>query len=278
MAPLVVTTASLNTDNTVRISWNGAPPPLPKLIFRSGSPIKNVSDLRRALLLGRVTGASVFTDTPPAGLAFFYAVVNEAGYFQDAPFDPADATLEPVEVPLPPKNNTQLFNEMPPVLSTSESSRPLPLPLKETLIDPLTGETLSLDRYAEKFQADLRPSVRQALKNYSTPVPPQALPLPSILPPEDQKNLTGLDLQLATIVQTSFKKGEWSNCETRLNALACLPLSEATGSRLQFYLAQTLAEQGQFRKATLALLSSEPGKVLKNLWLKALLERLEVNS
>ncbi|NNM67268.1 MAG: hypothetical protein HKM06_04550 [Spirochaetales bacterium] len=115
----------------------------------------------------------------------------------------------------------------------------------------------------------------QVLKNYSSDVSLQALPPPSVLPQEELKNLTGLELQLAEVVQTSFKKGEWSSCEARLNALASLPLSEAASSRLQFYLAQTLAEQGHYRRAALALLSSDPGPSLKQSWLKALLARLE---
>ncbi|NNM67269.1 MAG: hypothetical protein HKM06_04555 [Spirochaetales bacterium] len=126
---LTQVSASLAGGKTVQVSWTGAPASQPLLIFRSGEPIKNVSDLRRALLLGRITGTSVYTDAPPAGLGFFYAVVNEAAYFQNAPFDPADVTWEPVEVPLSAQNDTQLFNEMPPVLSAGESSRPLPLPL-----------------------------------------------------------------------------------------------------------------------------------------------------
>lgn len=139
----VVTNFQGRVDGTkVKFSFLITPPESNWLLFRSLEKPKNRQDLETSPLLGTISGSiSVYEDTPPPGLKYWYSLVDAAAFAADLPgiLSSANVTPSPLGIELTaPAVTPAVATPVPETAAsaTEPPATPVPAPGSPTVATP----------------------------------------------------------------------------------------------------------------------------------------------
>lgn len=227
------------------------------LIYRATSPVLTAQELASAVGVGDVPGtATSFSDTPVAGIPYYYAVIDSEMLRNGAIELTAgeNTTRTPIEIPLPAEAAGPKLYATP---------RPRPLPLLRVTSDLASGTPLPPSALASApMTVELSSASRTDVASLLDSLPPvktRKLSLRILDPEKGVVAQTGEEISLKAIVDGPLKDGEWQAAERRLEDFLNIPRAQAIEQRASFYLGQAYYFQGDYRKAFLGFLTAEKG-------------------
>ena len=262
-APAIVSdlTVALSGKN-LQLSFRSVPPEKKVAIYRTTSPVKSLTNLKDATLLGTTTGTkSPWVDTPPPGLDFYYSVVDASALANNTAgaFTSANTTELAYGFPLvkvsEATQSAALSASLRPAIDLS--LRPLPVPKLTFFNDPVTGQAMA-SQPATQSPVKVNTETEKVLSAWTKGMKevPIAFPAPRTLPEEIAKGPTGNQKLLSQAVQAYFLQKDWKSTVELLNQMLNLDLEARLEARAHFYLGQSLAAQKSYRLAFLELLSA----------------------
>ncbi|MDR2094218.1 MAG: hypothetical protein LBP76_01705 [Treponema sp.] len=256
--------------NQVVISYQNTNGAQSAILYRSGTPIRQMSDLVRAVIVRSGINSPV-TDYPVPGISYYYAVIFEEdltrGNVRIVPG--ANATEQAVSV----SDTENRFGLPAGMESRQEGIRAMPLPLIS-----LYTAAPSLNSTGEIPQpSPLGSEAAKAVAGIKGPEPVAEPPLkkPRAFSQDLEIPAGGEEYTLRSIVQDSFVKRDWGRACDELIRFLSLPRSSASEARARFYLGQAYYYSGLYRESLFEFLLVEaqyPQEAEE--WTQAVLARL----
>jgi hypothetical protein len=241
------------------------------ILFRSTSPILTPADLARAaysIILS--PGTTQRTDTPLAGINYYYAVVDAALVNSGrAVLTPGqNTTASPVAMTLrEPLSRTDIAR-----------SRKYPLPAPHILYAVESGDELLpplpfLLPPQMSLSAPVAERVDTAIERLRRP---DAQPAFTLLVHEQAPNLEGEDQALSAIALAAASATDQKDTVARLSDFLSVPHSVTATTRARFYLGQAHFLRGEYREALVELIFARSSFYVETqVWIDASLERLD---
>ena len=250
------------SGKTLQISFRSVPAEKKVSIYRTTIPVKSLTNLKDATLLGSTTGSkSPWVDSPPPGLDFYYSVVDASALASNTAgaFSSANTTEIAYGFPLVKVSEATQTAALSAALrpAIDQSLRPLPVPKLTFFNDPVTGQVMATQP-ATQSPAKVSPETEKVLSAWTkgVKVATIAFPAPRTLAEESAKGPTGNQKLLSQTVQAYFLQKDWKSSVDLLNQMLTLDLEAGLEARVHFYLGQSLAGQKSYRKAFLELLAA----------------------
>jgi hypothetical protein len=257
-------------ENRVIISYRNTNGNKSAILYRSVAPIRQMSDLVRAVIVRSGVNSPV-TDYPVPGIPYYYAVIFEEDLTSGNVriVSGANATVQAVSV-RDAENRLGLPVE---TESRQEGIRAMPLPLIS-----LYAAVSSINSTGEIPQLSLLGSeAAKAIAGIKVPEPAADPPLkkPRAFSQDLEIPAGGEEYTLRSIVQDSFVKRDWPRSRDELIRFLSLPRSSATEARAHFYLGQAYYFSELYRESLFEFLLVEaqyPQEAAE--WIQAVLARL----
>jgi hypothetical protein len=269
VAATVTEIAAEGTKDGITVSFRSSRADRDLLLFRSDIPMDERSDLVGSVtnLLDR--GASSFREAPPAGLDFYYAILDakmfELGKVQLTPGE--NSTKVPARIPLSTSTSVSVGTPL---------RRPKPLPMLVLSSEVESGDSFAFELELPSRQ-ELTPAASKAVAKLLTrfPLKEEAERVVEVLEAETQSSVTGEKYLLATIVAESLSSGNFDEAEERLKSFLSVRRSPEAEARAHFYIGQTYYFRGFHNMAILEfLLAWDFFYSEVNLWLDASFKKL----
>ncbi|MDR1905271.1 MAG: hypothetical protein LBQ88_23695 [Treponema sp.] len=255
--------------NRVIISYRNTNGAKSAILYRSGTPIRQRSDLLRAVIVQSGISPPI-ADYPVPGIPYYYAVIFEEdltrGNVRIVPG--ANATVQAVSI-----RDTENRFGLPGMEGRQEGIRAMPLPLIS-----LYAAAPTINSTGEIPQpALLGAEAVKAIAGIKAPEPNAGLPLkkPRAFNQDLEIPAGGEEYTLRSIVQDSFVKRDWIKARDELIRFLSLPRSSASESRARFYLGQAYYFSELYRESLFEFLLVEaqyPQEAAE--WIQAVLARL----
>jgi len=229
----------------IKISFVSDKPNRDLMLYRSDSPLESLSDLLNAVSWVLIEGTTKFGDVPPAGIGFYYAVLDaelvKAGKVAFVPGE--NSTQFPVQVPLETAEKVETPDG-------ETSTRIMPLPYLILSKEVKTGNELKSSIYLPR-RVELNPATSEAVEAVLADAPRLNEPQMKValLNPDQTENPTGEEYLLKAILHEHLLSGRYSQAETELVNFLSVRRNREIEVRAHFYLAQSLYFQRQYRKA-----------------------------
>jgi hypothetical protein len=240
------------------------------ILYRSVAPIRQMSDLVRAVIVRSGINSPV-TDYPVPGIPYYYAVIFEEDLTRGNVriVQGANATVQAVSV----RDTENQLGLLTGTESRQEGIRAMPLPLIS-----LYAAVPSINSTGEIPQpGPLGSEAAKALAGIKVPEPAADTPLkkPRAFNQDLEIPAGGEEYTLRSIVQDSFVKRDWPRARDELIRFLSLPRSSATEARARFYLGQAYYFSELYRESLFEFLLVEAQYSKEAVeWIQAVLARL----
>jgi tetratricopeptide (TPR) repeat protein len=234
--------------NGIYISFRSSERDKNTLLYRSSKPFTHYNDiLTAALVKDHVT--SPYIDYPPAGMAYYYALIYEEDIRsgQATIYPGNNATVDPVHFGTIARGASGSAGT--PAYSPAPAT-----PQQSTYLDPGSGY-FSTVRSPSPLSAEAA-AVAEAFRNQTEPAP--VIPRssyginmePRVFNQDVQSNIaSGEDYELALIVRGSFFSKNWGVACMELERYLAVSHSQNAAVRARFYLGQCYYFMGNARAA-----------------------------
>jgi hypothetical protein len=233
---------------SVRFSTNR--PGRPLILYRSSSPIEDFQDLVTAVPIILEPRTKDYLDSPPAGLAFFYAVVDEELLKVGRPgiVPGENATMTPVRIPLTAAAI---------VTAERRKERASPLPLLVLDRTVYSGGSISPaivvpaeETVARQTEESIDAIVQRQAEEPFAPLVLQVLAI-------DKASVGGSDQYiLHEIVTDLLERGKIVEAAGELEGFLRVRRAPDIEARAHFYLGQALYLQGRYSEALFEFLEA----------------------
>ncbi len=229
----------------IKISFVSDKPNRDLMLYRSDSPLENLSDLLNTVSWVLIEGTTKYGDMPPAGIGFYYAVLDaelvKAGKVSLVPGE--NSTQFPVQVPLEKAEKVKTPD-------SKTSIRIMPLPYLILSKEIKTGEELKSSIHLPR-RVELNPATSKAVGAILADAPHlnERQMKVALLDMDQIENPTGEEYVLKAILHEHLLSGGYSQAETELVDFLSVRRKRQIEVRAHFYLAQSFYFQRQYRKA-----------------------------
>ncbi|MCK5557377.1 MAG: hypothetical protein KAJ01_03300, partial [Candidatus Hydrogenedentes bacterium] len=223
------------------------------MLYRSDSPLENLSDLLNTVSWVLIEGTTKYGDMPPAGTGYYYAVLDaelvKAGKVSLVPGE--NSTQFPVQVPLEKAEKVKTPESEP-------STRIMPLPYLILSKEVKTGDELKSSIHLPR-RVELNPTTSKAVGAILTDAPQlkERQMKVALLDMDQIENPTGEEYVLKAILHEHLLSGSYSQAETELVDFLSVRRKRQIEVRAHFYLAQSYYFQRQYRKALTEFLMTQ---------------------
>ncbi len=223
------------------------------MLYRSDSPLENLSDLLNTVSWVLIEGTTKYGDMPPAGTGYYYAVLDaelvKAGKVSLVPGE--NSTQFPVQVPLEKAEKVKTPESEP-------STRIMPLPYLILSKEVKTGDELKSSIHLPR-RVELNPATSKAVGAILTDAPQlkERQMKVALLDMDQIENPTGEEYVLKAILHEHLLSGSYSQAETELVDFLSVRRKRQIEVRAHFYLAQSYYFQRQYRKALTEFLMTQ---------------------
>ena len=223
------------------------------MLYRSDSPLENLSDLLNTVSWVLIEGTTKYGDMPPAGIEYYYAVLDaelvKAGKVSLVPGE--NSTQFPVQVPLEKAEKVKTPESEP-------STRIMPLPYLILSKEVKTGDELKSSIHLPR-RVELNPATSKAVGAILTDAPQlnERQMEVALLDMDQIENPTGEEYVLKAILHEHLLSGSYSQAETELVDFLSVRRKRQIEVRAHFYLAQSYYFQRQYRKALTEFLMTQ---------------------
>ena len=217
-------------------------------LFRSSTMISGYSDLIEGVSWILSPGLSSYQDKPPAGVAYYYAVLDaemvKLGKVELT--SGVNTTQYPAQLPL---------GSVKPELESADSLRTLPLPFLIISKNVESGEALAPRLYLPETR-EIASETQNAVDRLLADLPPaaQADKQLEMLAVDRVNQMDGQAAALKSIIEGSLFTGSYAEAQTELQTFLTIRRTEDLESRARFYLGQAFFFQGRYRKALIEFL------------------------
>jgi len=239
------------------------------LLYRSSRPLTQYTDLLGAVSYVVEPGLDTVTDKPPAGLEYYYAVLDsELVKLGEVKLVAGrNATSEPVRIPI-----QEAARQEP----ASSPVRAVPLPFLSLERSVFSGEALG-PRITYPDTRELSPAAEQAVSEILRGIvdPGPAKMSVVVLEIDRTEAQGGEDYVLKSIVRERLASGQYAAAEQELVDFLSVRRGPEPAARACFYLGQTRFFQGRYRQALLDFLGARGEYYAEaDPWVDACLDRL----
>ena len=260
---------SSSTGDSISVSFKSSRTDREVLLIRSSSEISDFRDLIEGVSWILSPGVTTYDDKPPAGIGYYYAVLDaEMAKLGRVSLIPgANATPYPVQLPL---GNVQ------PEPDNPGSLRTLPLPFLIISKDVESGEILGPRLYLPET-VKINQETQAAVDKLISGLPTVAADAkhPEVLPVDKGSMSDGQAVALKSIVEDNLLIGEYEKAQEDLQKYLKIRRTDDLESRARFYLGQAFYFQDRYRKALMEFLLARDNHYLKvRGWLDACFEEL----
>jgi len=220
----------------IRVTFAADRPGRALVLYRNTAPIARVGDLLGAVALILAPGTTAYLDTPPAGIAFYYAVADdELAKTGKARFVAGmNATSTPASVPL-------AAGQIAAGTATGPVARARPLPFLVLERGVYSGEGVE-PAQAAPARKELEPQTDEAVSALLASMPrtsPKPM-LPVVLEIDRAVTGGGEESILQSVVQEVGRTADKGVAEERLRSFLSIHRSPELEARARFYLGQVL--------------------------------------
>ncbi len=259
-------------DDTIIISFSTNQPSRELLLYRSSSPLQEYTDLIGAVAYVLDPGSTSHHDNPPAGLDYYYAVLD-AEMVKMGKVDLAageNATFTPAQIPL--KEETAIE-------SAPQIYRGLPLPFLTISREVFSGKNLGSDFKLpdqQKLSTAVEEAVTKILRGIVTAQPKQMNI--TVLEIDQAEPQGGEEYILKAIIDESLANSQYKSAESRLKNFLSIHRSDEIEARAHYYLAQTYYFQQRYQEALMSFLMAQDFYYAKvEPWIDACFEQLTID-
>jgi hypothetical protein len=274
LATVITNINAENIDSTIFVTFNSSKPERELIMYRNNSPILSYTDLINAVSWVLDEGTTSYTDSPPAGIDYYYAIIDteivKIGKIELVSGE--NTTSVPVTIPL--SGNEIVTEESP-----TTRSRPLPFLILQSGIE--SGEKLSTKFLNLPAKKDLEPGTIKAISNIlsMTTLIPEEEPVITLLAEDKGDNQVGEEYILINTVKEYLLNGLYEESITQFKNFLSIHRTKEMEIKAHFYLAQAYYFTGEYREAILEfLLTREAYYMQVNHWLDACLNKIIDNS
>lgn len=235
-------------EDTVTLRFASSRPSRELLLYRSGVPIREYSDLLGAVSYVLDPGSRSAVDRPPAGLDYYYAVLDaELVKLGTVELNAGrNSSVDAVRLPI---------GEQESAAPVTAPIRAMPLPFLSIERTVFSGESLG-PKIAYPAVRELSPDTEEALDRIFRGIidsDPAAMEI-TLLRIDEAAAQGGEDFVLKGIIRGSLAAGDFVAAERELENFLSVRRNGAIEARAHFYLGQVLYFQGRYREALLDFL------------------------
>jgi hypothetical protein len=236
------------TATRVRVAFASDRPARTLVLYRSTNPIARVADLVGTVAVILEPGSTSYDDDPPAGIAFYYAVVDEelAKVGRARFVAGVNATVAPAVLPIQAGG---------PAAAPAATTRSRPLPLLSLGKTIYSGEDVPPAQEMPP-RVELAPATVEAVTALVSSLPREKSAPAAVTVLDIDRGVTGGGEEsiLQSIVAEALETGDKAAAEDRLRSFLSIRRGAELDARARFYLGQALYLQGRKSEALAELL------------------------